>query len=341
MADQFSTTTLLGVVSGLLVPQPMLLRRFFPSVAESTAEEIAFDVLDKRRRIAPFVSPVIEGKIVESQGFTTKLFKPAYIKDKRIFNPSKALKRTPGEQIGGSLSPEERMNAILAQDLTEQVEMIERRLEVMASEALRTGKVTVVGDGYPSVVVDFGRDAALSPAALTSTARWGQSASDVATNLQTWAMLVLQLSGVAAVDLILGTDAWIGFRKDAYVKSNLDTRNVIGNALNTGAQLEEGLTFRGTLDGFNIWTYGGWYVDPADDTEKPIFPAAGCLMTGPGMEGVQAFGAIQDVDVGLIATRYVPKSWTQPDPSRRFLMMQSAPLVVPTRVNAALYTTVV
>jgi hypothetical protein len=52
--------------------------------------------------------------------------------------------------------------------------MINRRLEVMASEALRTGKVTVTGEQYPTTVVDYGRDAGLT-VVLTGANRWGQA----------------------------------------------------------------------------------------------------------------------------------------------------------------------
>ena len=39
-------------------------------------------------------------KRVESLGYTTKTFKPAYIKDKRVFDPELPLKRAVGERIG-------------------------------------------------------------------------------------------------------------------------------------------------------------------------------------------------------------------------------------------------
>jgi hypothetical protein len=48
--------------------------------------------------------------------------------------------------------------------------------------------------------------------------------------------------------------------------------------------------------------------------------------------GVQAFGAIMDEEV-LIATEFYPSSWVEKNPSARFIMTQSAPLVVPTRPN--------
>ncbi|EKB0247253.1 major capsid protein, partial [Escherichia coli] len=38
---------------------------------------------------------------------------------------------------------------------------------------------------------------------------------------------------------------------------------------------------------------------------------------------------------------YAPKMWEQPDPGQRFLMMQSAPMVIPSRVNACLCASVV
>ncbi|EMM8062991.1 TPA: major capsid protein, partial [Morganella morganii subsp. morganii] len=38
---------------------------------------------------------------------------------------------------------------------------------------------------------------------------------------------------------------------------------------------------------------------------------------------------------------YAPKSWLQHDPAQRFIMVQSAPLVIPSRVNASLCAVVV
>ena len=71
MADLFSTDVLNTVVVSLLGQTQFLLDRFFPNTQTETTEEIHFDTLSGKRRIAPFVSPLVEGQIVASLGFAT------------------------------------------------------------------------------------------------------------------------------------------------------------------------------------------------------------------------------------------------------------------------------
>ena len=337
MADLFSTDVMLQVVTSLKRPPQFLLDRFFPNVSTEQTEEIHFDVESKARRVAPFVSPVVEGRVVASQGFTTKTFQPAYVKDKRVFDTARPLKRAIGEAIGGELTPENRVRRFLAQDLMDQIEMVDRRLEIMAGEALRTGGVTVTGDGYPTQNVAFQRDAGLS-VVLSGAAAWGQAGVKPLDDLQDWSQLVLQKSGAMPRDVVITVDVWKIFRADADVKDRLDLRRTTGE-LNLGARMDEGGTYMGNIDGYNIYVYAGWYVDDAG-TEVPILPAATVILSGTQVEGVRAFGAIRDHDAGFIAQPYFPKSWVEPDPSVRYLLLQSAPLTVPFRVNACLAATV-
>ena len=67
-------------------PSSFLLDTFFPNVQTSDKEEIFFDVTDSKPHISPFVSPLLPGKVVDSGGYQTKSFKPAYVKDKRRFD---------------------------------------------------------------------------------------------------------------------------------------------------------------------------------------------------------------------------------------------------------------
>lgn len=337
MADLFSTNVMMGVVGALITPPQFLLNRYFTAIQTEQSEEIHFDVLDKTRRLAPFVSPVVQGKIVQGQGFTTKTFKPAYIKDKRVFDANRPFKRAAGEAIGGALSPVDRQRMIVANELVDQMDMINRRLEVMAGEALRTGAVTITGDLYPTANVSFGRNASLA-VTLTGGNRWGQAGVNPLNLLQDWAQTVLQLSGSMPSDVIMTVDAWKIFRADSEVQKRLDQFR--GNStMVQDAQIAEGGVFMGVVDGFNIYVYSGWYVDD-NGVEQPILPAGTVLMGSSQIQGVRAFGAIRDEEAGFQATPYYPKSWVEKDPSVRYLLMQSAPLVVPTRVNASFAATV-
>ncbi|MBK6423881.1 MAG: major capsid protein [Gemmatimonadetes bacterium] len=337
----FSTDVLLGVVEGLKTPNPALLERYFPTIQQSEAEQIHFDTIKSRRRIAPFVSPLVAGKVVESQGWKANTFSPAYIKDKRRFDPDKPFKRIAGEQIGGRLTPQQRLDAYLATELDDQVNMVTRRLEVMASEALRTAKVTVTGEGYGTVVVDFGRDPALTPAALAGTDKWTDPGSTPLDDLQDWSDLVLEKSGTTPVDVVMGVAAWKAFRTHDTVAKRLDVLRIQNNGIDVGAQQIEGLTPRGTIDGFNIWTYGGWYEDPDTGAVTPIWPADIVGMASALVEGVRAFGGIKDPKAGAPGRALLPKMWIEEDPAVTWLMLQAAPLVVPTRPDATLAVDVV
>ena len=70
--------------------------------------------------------------------------------------------------------------------------------------------------------------------------------------------------------------------------------------------------------------------------EAPMLPPNYVLFGSPALEGVRAFGSIYDEDFAYGALAYAPKTWVEKNPSRRHLLMQSSPIVVPSRVNALL-----
>ena len=98
------------------------------------------------------------------------------------------------------------MQVALATDMVDQLEMLTRRIELMAVEALRTGSITVTGEDYPTQVVNFGRAASLTKA-LTSAARWGETGVSPLDSLRTWSLEVAQASGATANVAIMDTKA--------------------------------------------------------------------------------------------------------------------------------------
>lgn len=341
--DIFNTTVLNRVVDSLDQPASFLLDLFFPGEQTEDTADIHFDVEKDKPRITPFVHPMKAGKVVQNQGYETKVFQPAYAKDKRHFDPSQPLKRMIGEQIGGTMSPQQRRNLALQFALRDQLRMLTRREEVMASEALLLGQVTVTGDGYPTKVVDFQRHNDLT-VALAGGAQWGETDVHPLDDLEAWAGDVQAHSGGVATTVVFDPKAWAIFRKHPDVQKLLDTRRGSTSQAETGpiarGQGSRKARHVGMIGDFDVWVYQDAYVDDAGAVQQ-LLPDNTVIMGDPAnTEGVRAYGAIQDEKAGYQARRFFSKSWLEEDPAVRWLMLQSAPLVVPYRTNATLSATV-
>lgn len=330
----FTTRQLLGVIEDLRVPRTFLLDTFFSNISNSDTEVIDFDIITKGRKLAPFVSPLVAGRPVRGRGLTTKTFKPAYVKPKDLVKPNAPLKRRPGERYAGEMTAQERHDQIVADMLEDQTASITRRKEWMAAQAFDTGKVTVSGEDYPEVEVDFGRDESLTKQLLT-TARWGENGVSILDNLEDWAIEVQDLSGAAPTDVIFDPKAWKLARADANFLEVLDNRRQTSGNVELGpiSMPVTGARSVGQTGDFNFWVYQDTYEDDAGATAK-LVPDNTVWMASAAVEGVQAHGAIHDPRAGFMALEYFPTNWITDDPAIEWLMTQSAPLVIPARVNA-------
>lgn len=334
----YATNVLLGVLQSLENgPITFFRDRFFTTEVRSDREEILFDVVDKKRRIAPFVSPLVRGKIMESRGYSTRVFKPAYVKPKAVVKPTDAIKRLPGEQIGGNLSMDQRRNIHIRNHLVDQEEAITMREEVMCAEALRLGQVTVTGEGFGTVVINFGRDAALREV-LSGTNLWSDATAKPLKYIQDKALLVRKKSGGAIVrDVVCGTAAYQALvdRLTDGEKEVLFSSQMRGQTANVqlGPRTAEKVVYQGTVGQFNFWTYSDTYQDE-EGVDVEVMPAEEIILVGSDVEGHRCYGAILDARAGLQPLPRFPKNWIEEDPSQELVMTQSAPLMVPLRPNA-------
>lgn len=338
----YDTQTLLGMVSALDRPRRFIFDLFFSTaIVTFDTEEIVFDKLNASRRLAPYVSPLVAGKARTLRGAEARSFKPAYVKPKAAINPSAALKRRPGEQLTGNLSPAERFDRILIQEMEDQEAEIARREEMMAIELLRTGKIVVESPDFPKMEIDFARPAGNS-VALAGGARWGQSGVKPFENIKTWAGTVHETSGSHPGLVIMGPGAANKFLADETLQKVLDNRRQSGGSMDflgavTGAPGTEAL-YLGSTGQFEFWQYQQKYQNAAGSLVD-MFPTEGVLLASQGVEGYACYGAIQDVDALQAMERY-PKMWNEQDPSVTMAMTQSAPLPVAARIESSLFATV-
>jgi hypothetical protein len=345
----YSTADLIQVVPTLKRPQKFLLDTFFPNVVTSDTEYVAIDIDVGMRRMSPFVSPLVQGKLVEQRRYQTNLYKPAYIKDKRAPDLRKPVMRQIGERIGGGgMTGAEREMANINFEMTDQIDMLDRRLEWMAAQALLTSTVLIEGEGFPTELVDFGRDASLT-VALSGNSQWGVPANFDAAGrdpvptqcIEQWQHNILRLSGAQATDLVFTTTPWLAFLNAVGVFGAIyfPKQGEGGNTINPGAQIAPGAVYKGRWGSYNLWVYNDWFIDD-NGVEQPMLPDGTVLMSGPQLMGTRAFGQILDPAFNYASLPYAPKTWVENDPAQRILLMQSSPIVIPSRVNAGLSATV-
>lgn len=337
----YDTIALIRVVENLFEPSQFLLDTFFPNTVQSNSEYVALDVFDGKRRLAPFVNPLQEGKLVEQLGMSTPTFKPPYLKPKVRIDPLHPLRRSMGEPIGGNMLPVEREAMNLRFELEEQIRMINRRLEWMAARAMSDSAIVVVGEGVPQTAINFGRNPALN-VVLAGTSRWGQAGVSPIGMIEDWSALTLQTSGFGVSDVVFTPTPWKYFRNDPRFAQIIQSLvNGIPGLQAAGVGAVAGGQLLGQFGQFRLWLYYDFYVDPVDNVQKPVLTDGTVLLGSKAIDGVRAFATIIDTEVGYPAIPYAPKSWTTQDPGARWLMTQSAPLVIPSRVNASFSATVI
>lgn len=340
--NALSSSTMLDIVRTVGKFEPFFLSVFFPGVVTSPDENIHFDHVSEDVVMAPFVSPVVAGKVHKERGGELKTFAPAYVKPKHAVKPGQLLKRRPGESYLGSLTPAQRKQAVVTDNLMRQDKSISFREEWMAAQAILTGSVTVVGENYPAKQVDFGRSAA-NNITLTGGAKWDSVDADTydpTDDLETWAE---NASGSINV-IVMGKGAWAKFNSFKSVKEKLDSRRGSSSMMETAAKdLGKVTSFKGYFGDVEIWVYTGQYTDPETGSKLYYMPVNMILLGNKSYDGVRCYGAIQDVDAcdeGIVAAARWPKNWKEQDPSVEYIMTQSAPLMVTPDPDAFVAVTV-
>lgn len=351
--DIYGTGALSRVVANLKRPQTFFLSTFFREVEQSKDETIYFDkeLEDEKLHLAPYVHPLVEGKLVEAAGYKTESFKAPYIKQKTVHDPTRAFRRMAGETIGTGqdMNPAQRREVALKRDLVRLSNMLTRREEFQAAEALRDGTATVVSelaDGTKETkVINYGRDASLQITKAAGT-RWGDAGVEPLSDLEDWAQGVADVSGATVRKIIMDPSAWRKLRKDTAFQQRLDLRRVVSGDFNLGqAPTSMGAQYKGTDGTFEYWVYNQKVYDRTTssvvslmDTGRVIGVAdadPNGVAGGSEFIGVRHFAAIKDEEAGFQPMEFFTKSWVTPDPSVRYLLMQSAPLMVPYRINAS------
>lgn len=337
----YEPRTMGRIVSKLPPVRTFFRSTFFKHEETFVTKNVDVDFVKGTRKVAPFVSRLIGGKIVPNTGYSTKTYTPPLVAPEKVTTVDDLLQRQPGENPFSGRTPAERAVVKMAQDFTELRDQIARREELMCCQSIFTGTIPVIGDGV-NEIIDFGFTN--KETITTATKKWTNAASDPIEDLKRWHETV-QKTGFVNCDMcVMGSDVAKAFINHEKVMKQLDVKNY-NLAVIQPKQLPNGVTYIGTIHeiGLDIYKYNEWYLDdwtvPETPEEKPLVPVDTLALLSSTVNYSMYYGAITLIDEATsnfrtVEGKYVADTWAKRKPARRFLNLSSAPLCVPHDVDS-------
>lgn len=319
----------------------LITQLFFAENKNSESKYVELRIVKSGKQSAPYVSPMVGGKVMKREGTEVKVFQPPLLKPKFVTEADAILEQQ-ARLYGDGLDAEDRAMAQLDKDEKELKLMVNRAKELQAVKVATEGKFLAKGDGVEAEF-DYGMNAN-NMETLTGSAMWSDSASDPLQDLEDWQDEIFQLTGLAPNAVVMGKGASASFRKHQKVKDAFDTRHIyVGELKPVPMKDEDGKRLAGTayvgyieaLD-LHIYKYSDTIKDE-DGNGVEVFPSNKILMGATDAGGHFAHGAISDAKELkgeiYIGEMFVKSYWTD-DPAFEFLVAQSKPLAIPADVDS-------
>lgn len=337
MPCDYTTREMMEAVRTALPYNNFLSRTFFPTSKTHIAEIIEVDVKKGRRRMAPFVSPRKGGKIMTRDGYHTNMIRCPKLAPETILTVDDISKRSFGENVYSSDTPQQRRDKLLAQDLNDLQESIERRKEWMTREVVLNGGFDVVdkNDGV-DIHVDYGFT---NKEVLLGDDSWSSDKSNPDEILMEKRLEILKSSGVCP-DMIIGDAKTIQrYLKHPQVQKNANILN-IKDARIEPRVVDDNVTFYGRISSLDldIYSYDEWFINDETGKEEPMIPYGTIIIASSKGIGEWHYGAVTQVEPGSGFTTYeaeiVPKYTMDDKNDTETLRETSRPVPVPDDVDS-------
>lgn len=341
MVDLYTPRTLAEVVKTTPPVRTFLRDRFFTNVKTFPTKRVDIDIVKGNRKMAAFIHPMVGGEIVQAEGYETKSYAPPLINPATISTADQLLERLPGEDMYSGKTPADRAAEKLIDEYNQLNDMTTRREEWMAAQVLTTGQLKVKGKGVDEVI-DFGLTNKIT---LPSTKKWGASAADIWGNLKDWKQQVSRNGFANANMVIMGKAAADAFMADATVAKLLDNRRIEIGAIKP-EEMEGGITYYGHLNlpGVDIYGYDEVYLDDETGETKPLIPDNVVLMIPSAASFMRAYGLCTYLDDAgawhRAETDRLLRTYVEHRPDRRFIELQTHPLLIPDKIDSWFAATV-
>lgn len=291
----------------------------------STAIDVDVESNGVAKSLAPFVAPLQEGKVIKALGYTTKTIKFPRIRVKKQLSARDVLAlRGIGDSIyvGEAATVDSSKNSKIAREQLSLKNLISRRIEWMASQALR-GKISYTSDDL-AFEIDFGMQDSHKPTLAAG--------ADIIAAIRSYKNLILQATNLTADTALIGSAALDRLLADEKVQKLLDNRNIAAGNIDA-----QGQNYVGRICGVDIYECAEQFLDEAGASHSMIDDNAFVLLSSAA-KFTQEFGLIEDLDA-QVGMEFFSKMWNEKDPSVAWLLAESAPLPVVYQPDAVVYAT--
>lgn len=345
--DIFSHEEIYGVLSEVVPFKPQLMQHFGNQLNFDT-EVIDFDKISDDLRVSIYVDPALSARATYERGYSTKKYTAPYTKQKESVNTKRLWKRAAGEPINNFKSPAEKYRAALLQAAVDMRTRHLRFMEVQASKLLIAGQYTAVSELYPApVVIDYERNSNNAYNFTTLNANggvgkraWGSTGGTKPVSPIADLEEFLDACQEQIEVMYISEDAWAEVKKDTTFNKLIDTtvRQATSLSVELGPKQGtiQGLKYRGNLVSNNteIWTYAGTYQDPTSGTITRFFPLGYVIGVPSSTFGTVAYGAIQHGGAEYQSFDIFWNMWMEEEFGIPYIQMQSAPMLVHTKINS-------
>jgi len=265
--------------------------RYFPDSKVYYSEKALIETKRKGRKVAPFVVPVVGGIAMESEGYRAYEVEAPYIAPKMPITADELSKKAFGESPESGRTPAERENEIQAEHMDDLRKAICRRIELMCSEILLTGKVLMK---HFSSMEDAAKDVRYSLKYLQFYENEFKNRYLMTKNFKSMTAsekillfhdmaAVLRSRGIKVSDLVMTADVSALLLSDIeflefFNKAKVDLGDINPKELPDGVICNGRINIHGVT--LTLFTYDEQYED-LDGKVKAIFPKGTIAMLHP------------------------------------------------------------
>ncbi|OKZ79661.1 MAG: hypothetical protein BHW08_09285 [Clostridium sp. CAG:12237_41] len=267
--------------------------RYFPDGPVYYSEKALIEFKKKGRKIAPFVIPLVNGIVMEKDGYRTDIVDAPYIAPKRVITAKELEQKAFGESPESGRSPEQRENELESEFIDDNRISILRRHEKMCADILLTGQVIMKhyataedaakGENYDFKYLRF------YEGEFKNKYKFTKKFKDMTTSekIQEFYKMatVLRKRGVRATDIVMTSDVSMLLMSDKdflefYNKAKVNIGEINPTELPDGVVSNGSININGVV--MTLFTYDEIYED-LDGEEKAILPAGTIAFLQPNM----------------------------------------------------------